>query len=111
MARRRVSYGFGLALVALSGGAPLSAQSTTTNTANTANTTAPATPPSGSAVGPPQLRDFTLNGTVTQPTQPAPAPTTSSRPAAPTTTPATETPPAGVVPPPRTVRPGTTRAT
>jgi hypothetical protein len=110
MARRRVTEGFGLALVALSGGAPLAAQSTTTNTANTANTTAPATPPAGSAVGPPQLRDFTLNGTVTQPTEPAPAPTTSPRPAAPTTTPATESPPASVVPPPRTVRPGATRA-
>lgn len=97
MARRRVTFRTGLAIAALTGAAHLAAQSTTNTSAT------PAPPPSGTAVGPPQLRDFTLNGTVTQPAQPTttapspaprtPPPTTASpADAAPTNSPATAAP-------------------
>jgi hypothetical protein len=93
MARRRVTVKMALALAAFVGGAPLAGQSTTTNT-----TATPVPPQGGNAVGPPQLRDFTLNGTVTQPAQPTPAPAPAPRASAPTTTSPEATPPSGVSP-------------
>ncbi len=62
------------ALATLLASAPVTAQS---------NVVAPprATPPSSDVVGPPQLRDFNLNGTVTQRPVPAPAPTRAPPPA------------------------------
>jgi len=62
------------ALAGLVMATPLAAQST--------NETAPP-PPAAEAVGPPQLRDFNLNGAATQPVQPAtpaPAPTPPQQP-------------------------------
>ena len=97
----------GAAAAALLAASPLAAQSTSPPAAQ-APTAAPAPvpPPTGDVVGPPQLRDFTLNGAATQPEQPAtntpepeprrPAPATA-RPAEPRATPA----PAVTAPPQR----------
>ncbi len=80
MARRRVSLVNSVTLVAVLAVAPVAAQST--NVATPTPTPSPA--PTGNAVGPPTLRDFNLNGTVTQPAQPAnPTPAPAERPAAP----------------------------
>ncbi|MDQ3079727.1 MAG: hypothetical protein M3R03_06990 [Pseudomonadota bacterium] len=78
--RGRISLLESVAVAAVLMPAALAAQST--------NTTAPATPTpapatEGTAVGPPQLRDFNLNGTVTRPAQPAtetPSPTPRAAP-------------------------------
>jgi len=80
-------------LAAVLAAAPVRAQSTNTTTPNPT----PSPAPTGNAVGPPTLRDFNLNGTVTQPAQPAtPTPTPSPTPAptqtAPTAPRATPTP-------------------
>lgn len=64
----------GLATVLLMAGTPLAAQ--TTPPANNSATPAPAPPPAdGSLIGPPQLRDFNLNGTVTRPAETVATPT------------------------------------
>ena len=73
------------ALAALLAAAPLAAQSTSAPPSPTPTPT-PSPAPAGDAVGPPQLRDFNLNGAVTQPapaTTPTPAPTTTPAPRAP----------------------------
>ena len=80
--------------------APLAAQSTSAPATPTPTPTpTPSPAPAGDVVGPPQLRDFNLNGTTTQPA-PRPAPT-----ATPTPTPAPEAAPrstaAGATPPSR----------
>ena len=62
--------------------------------ASAQNAVTPAPPADQNDVGPPQLRDFTLNGTVTRPAETRPAPTgTQPRPRAPAST-TTELPPA-----------------
>jgi len=86
-------------LVAALAAAPLAAQST-----NDA-VPPPTPPPAGNSVGPPQLRDFNLNGTVTRPAQPVaptPAPSPAPRATTPRTTPApVETAPVRNAPAPR----------
>ncbi len=57
-----------------------------------APTPTPSPAPAGNSVGPPQLRDFNLNGTVTQPAQPA-TPTPTPTPAPAPRSPATRTSP------------------
>ena len=67
-----------LALTALAGASPLAAQTAAPTNTQTA-TPAPA-PTDNSLIGPPQLRDFTLKGTVTRAAEPAtatPDPTTT----------------------------------
>ena len=70
-------------------------------TASAQNAVTPSPPANQSDVGPPQLRDFTLNGTVTRPAETRPAPT-ATRPAPtaqpPRSAPATST---TALPPPR----------
>ena len=91
--RRRISLGQSVAIAAVLMAAPLAAQST--NVATPAPTPTPA--PAGDAVGPPQLRDFNLNGTVTQPAQPAtptPAPSPAQSPPASGPAPRATQPPA-----------------
>ena len=91
--RRRMRVWDSVALAAVLAGAPLAAQSTNDATPPPATTPTPTpTPaPAGNSVGPPQLRDFNLNGRVTQPAQPAtqiptPAPTPAPRATTPSTT-------------------------
>lgn len=81
MAGRRTWLQYSMAIAVLSGGAPLAAQSTNNAVATTpppaattSTTPAPAPAPSGNAIGPPQLRDFSLGGTVTRPAEPAATP-------------------------------------
>ena len=79
MARRHMRFQYSIALAALIGSAPVTAQSTNgvsaTQQAQPAAPTqtppapAPAPAPAGNAVGPPQLRDFSLGGTVTRPAE------------------------------------------
>ena len=96
MARSRTRLLESVACVAVMAAAPLAAQSTTNAVTPPVQVPAPSPrpAPSGTAVGPPQLRDFNLNGTVTQPAAPAPA----------TTTPPASATPAPTTPPPRTTR-------
>ena len=100
MARRRKGLWQGVALAAVMAPAPLAAQST--NEAFPPATPTPA--PRGDEVGPPQLRDFNLNGTVTQPQPvtptptPPPTPTPAPRATPPATTAPTETAPRRTAP-------------
>ncbi len=89
MARRRVSLVKRVALVVILTAAPLAAQSTNTTTP----TPTPSPAQTGNAVGPPTLRDFNLNGTVTRPAQPA-TPTPTPAPRARTPAPTQTAPPA-----------------
>jgi hypothetical protein len=90
MAGRRKWLQDSIAIAVLLGGAPLAAQSTN-NAATTAtpppaaSTTpvpapTPAPAPSGNAIGPPQLRDFNLGGTVTRPAETAAPPPANGTP-------------------------------
>ena len=83
--RRRMKRWNSAALAVVMASAPLAAQVTNEAVPPPAPTPAPTptpTPtPAGTSVGPPQLRDFNLNGTVTQPAQPAtPTPTPTPAP-------------------------------
>lgn len=101
MAGRRLRLQISMAVAVLVGAAPLAAQSTN----NVAATAPPApaasavpapattTAPSGAAIGPPQLRDFSLGGTVIRPAETgAPPPPAARAPAA--SPPVTAAPPA-----------------
>ena len=70
MARSRMRFIHSVALAGLLAAPPLAAQSTTPPATQTP-TPAPAPAPTGDVVGPPQLRDFNLNGAATQPAPPA----------------------------------------
>ena len=96
-----------VALAAAFAAAPVAAQSTNDATPPSATIPTPTPAPAGNSVGPPQLRDFNLNGTVTQPAVPTPTPTPTPTPAPRTTAPGTATPrptpaPVGATPAPRT---------
>ena len=109
--RRRMKRwnGVALAMSLVIPFAPLAAQATNAVVPPSAPaptpTPTPTPAPAGDAVGPPQLRDFNLNGTVTQPAQPAtptpnPAPTPREpAPARPAAVPRAAPP--GVAPSPR----------
>jgi len=96
MMRRRMRISDSVAFAAVLAAAPLAAQSTNQATPPPATTPTPTpTPaPAGDSVGPPQLRDFNLNGTVTQPAAPTPTPTPTPTPraTAPTSAPGTASP-------------------
>jgi hypothetical protein len=104
----RVGWRFGIAALAAAsifGSVPALAQ----NNADPATNTA--APPPAETVGPRELRDFTINGTVTRPAPtppervPAPAPaTTTSRPAPRASTPADTPPPIRERPAPSPIR-------
>ncbi len=98
--RRRISLWESVAFAAVLASGPLAAQST--NQATPPPTPAPTPAPTGNSVGPPQLRDFNLNGTVTTPAQPD-APTTTPTPSpVPRASPApTRTAPVRTAPAPR----------
>jgi len=79
--RRRISILGSIAFVAALAPAALAAQSTNVTAPTPTPTPTPA--PEGDSVGPPQLRDFNLNGTVTRPAQPVtstPSPTPRAAP-------------------------------
>ena len=103
--RRRMRISDGVALAAVLAGAPLAAQTTSQAPppAATAPTPTPTPAPAGDVVGPPQLRDFNLNGVVTQPATPTPtpSPTPAPRVTAPSTTTPRAAPPAERAPAPR----------
>lgn len=84
--RRRMKRWNMAALAVVMASAPLAAQVANEGVPPPAPTPAPTPTPSpaptGNSVGPPQLRDFNLNGTVTQPAQPT-TPTPIPTPAAP----------------------------
>ena len=107
--RRRMGLWDGAAAAAVLAAAPLAAQSTSQATPPaTTPTPAPGRAPAGDTVGPPQLRDFNLNGTVTQPAapNPTPAPTPVPRATAPTpTAPRTAPAPVDRAPAPRIAAP------
>lgn len=83
----------GLALLACAG-SPLAAQTVQNSSQPATNSAAASPPPASDTIGPRQLRDFNLGGTVTRRAEPAPTPTppptTSARPAA--TAPASRAP-------------------
>ncbi|MGZ8348197.1 MAG: hypothetical protein ACXWUP_13905 [Allosphingosinicella sp.] len=82
MARRRMRVQYSIAFAALIGGAPVAAQSTNNAVATTPPpaTTTPPPAATGNSVGPPQLRDFSLGGTVTRPAE-IPPPVVEGEPA------------------------------
>ena len=108
MARRRMKLAKTIALAAVLA-APLAAQSTTPAPPVPTPTPTPTpTPAPGNSVGPAQLRDFNLNGVVTQPAPPAtptptpsPAPAPASREPVPGTTAPDDTEPPPSTPAPR----------
>ena len=91
--RRRLSILENVAFAALLVPAALAAQSTNVASPTSTPTPTPTPAPEGNSVGPPQLRDFNLNGRVTRPAQPVTdTPSPTPRPTPPPAAPGRSTP-------------------